>query len=273
MQALRRGAVLHGVGEGAQGEDRPGGADGAFEAAVPDAFHVLGQLGLDVVHQASLVLRRQGIGSYELLSHPKHAELRRDRLLGAAAGAQRHLHAAASDVHHQGPLALEVDAVERREIDEPRLLLARDRLRPEADLAPDPVEEVLAVARLADGGGGDRDDLVDVVRRGETPVLGEGFEAALHRGRGELAPRKREGAEADHLLLAVDHAELARPAHLDDDHVQGVAAEIDGGELHGDGPRRRPEEGHGVSARWVHGARITLPFYRWRARRWAFPCV
>jgi len=53
--------------------------------------------------------------------------------------------------------------VERGEIDEPRLLFARDRERIDAGLAPDAVEEVLAVDRLADGGGGDREDLLHAV--------------------------------------------------------------------------------------------------------------
>ena len=181
--------------------------------------------------EAPLVARAQGVAEHESLGHPQDAELLGYRPFHLRPRPHDQLHAAAPDVQHRRAPALEVHAVERGQVDEPGLLLSRHDLRVEADLAGHPLQEVLAVGRLAHGGGGDHQQLVDPVHVREPLVLAQGVEPAPHGGGGKPAARERPLAEPHHLLLAVDDVEPARAA-LHDDHVNGVAAEVDGRDPH-----------------------------------------
>ena len=184
-----------------------------------------------VADQAPLVAGGEGVAVDEALGHSQHAELLGDGPLHLWSRPHGQLHAASADVHHHGSPALEIDAVERGQVDQPGLLLCRDDLRIEADLAPHALEEILAVGGLAHGGGGHDQELVDAVHVRQPLVLAQRIESPPHGGRGQPTPRQRALAEADHLLLAVDHVEPAGAA-LHDDHVKGVAADVDGGDPH-----------------------------------------
>ena len=51
---------------------------------------------------------------------------------------------------------------------------------------------------------------------------------------GEAPAVEPAGAEPDHLFLAVDDFEGQVRADLHDDHVDGVRADVDGGQTHAD---------------------------------------
>ena len=80
----------------------------------------------------------------------------------------------------------------------------------------------------------DGDDLVDLVRLGQTPELGQHLQRGVHRLGRERPAVEAAGAEADHFLLAVDDLEGQIGPHPHDDHVQRVGADVDGGDAHSD---------------------------------------
>ena len=93
-------------------------------------------------------------------------------------------------------------------------------------------DEIAAVFGFARGAGGGGDDLVDFVRVGEPPELRQGLQRGRHRGRRQAAAVEAAGAEPDHVFFAVDDLERQIRAHLDHDHVDGVGADVDGGDAH-----------------------------------------
>jgi hypothetical protein len=232
VQRLRAPARLHLVRQQAQGQDGARGADGHLEAG---AGHRRGPLRQNVFHvrlQPRLVAGRERVGVDVALGQAQHAQLLGDDLLQAAAHAQRQLQAAAADVDHQRAPALQVDAVQRGQVDETRLPLAGDGLGPDLDGAAHLLQEVLAVGGLADGGGGHRQDLVDAVRLGQPAVAAQGLQAAPHGLGRQPAAGERARAQADHLLLAAHDLEGAGPGHVDDHEVERVAAQVHGGDAH-----------------------------------------
>ena len=76
------------------------------------------------------------------------------------------------------------------------------------------------------------DDLVDLVRLGEAPELGQRLERGGHRGRRQAAAVEAAGAEPDHVLFAVDDLERQIRPDLHHDHVDRVGADVDGGDAH-----------------------------------------
>ena len=107
----------------------------------------------------------------EPLGQPDDAHLEaaaQPQLFGVA---ERDLDAAAADVDHDRRPAHHVDAVDRGEVDEARLLGAGDHAGPDAGLLDDAGEELAPVLRFARGAGGGRKDLVDAVRLGDPPEL------------------------------------------------------------------------------------------------------
>ena len=61
---------------------------------------------------------------------------------------------------------------------------------------------------------------------------GDGREQAVERGGGHAAGAGDDVAEAQHLLLLAQRLERPVGTGLDDEQVQGVAAEIEGGDAH-----------------------------------------
>ncbi len=147
-------------GERAQGEDRPRRADHGVEPGGADALHVGLQHLVEMLHEPGVVAGGERIGPDEVLGEAQHADLLGDAQLQGVPAPQRQLDAAAADVHHQRAPPLEVDAVEGGQVDEPRLLVAGDRARPDVELAADRLQEVLAVPGLAHGRGGHGEHLV-----------------------------------------------------------------------------------------------------------------
>ena len=225
------------VGHAAEGEDGARGSDGAEGLRALHRFLVRCDRLLDERLEPGLVLAREGIAAAEPLGHAQDSELLGGDPVGPGARAQGQLHASPAHVHHQGPLSLEVNGVERGQVDEPGLALPRGHAGPDAGLFPDPDQIVLAVPGLPNGGGGHGQDLVDAVAGREPLVLVQDLESAAHGGGGQAAPGQGGGAQADHLLLARHHLEAARRADFDDDEVDRVRSEVDGGDFHGSGSR------------------------------------
>ena len=94
-------------------------------------------------------------------------------------------------------------------------------------------EELAAVFGLARGAGRRGEDLVDLVRVGQALELRQRLQRRVHGRVGELAAVEPAGAQADHLLLAVDDLEGQVRTDPHDDHVDRVGADVDGGKSHG----------------------------------------
>ena len=127
-------------------------------------------------------------------------------------------------------VAGDADAVDRGEMDEPGLFGARNDARADAGLLGDGLEEFAAVFGFAGRAGRDGDDLVDSVRFGQPAELREHLERSVHRLRRERPSVEPAGAEPDHFLLAVDDLERQVGADPHHDHVEGIGADVDGGE-------------------------------------------
>ena len=218
--------------EGPQAEDGPRRADHPVETAADDLLHRGGDRLRDVGHHLPLVPAVEGVGAYELLGQADDAQLQALRHVGAGSRALRQLDAAAADVDHDRGAPGYVYAVHRRAMDEARLLGPRDDADLDAGPLADGVQELAPVVRLADGARRGGDDLVHVVRLGQARELAERLEGREHRRLGERAPAEAAGAEPDHLLLAVDDLERAVRPYLHDDDVDGIGADVDGGDAH-----------------------------------------
>jgi hypothetical protein len=66
----------------------------------------------------------------------------------------------------------------------------------------------------------------------EAPELRQRLQRGVHRGRGERTPIEAARPEPHHLLLPIDHLEGEVRPHLNDDHVDRVRADVDGGQPH-----------------------------------------
>jgi len=111
--------------------------------------------------------------------------------------------------------------------------------------ARDGGQEVPAVRGLAHGARRHRHDVLDPPGVGEPLEAGERLERGFHGRLAERAPLQPARAQADHVLLAADHVEGAVGPDADDNHVQGVRADVDRGDVHGGrtsiaGPRTPP---------------------------------
>ena len=84
----------------------------------------------------------------------------------------------------------------------------------------DGMKELAAVFGFAHRARRHGDDLVDAVRLAQPPELRQHLERSVHRLGRERAPVETAGAQANHLLLAVDDLERQIRPHADDDHVQ-----------------------------------------------------
>ena len=93
-------------------------------------------------------------------------------------------------------------------------------------------DEIAAVVGFARRAGRRRDDLVDFVRLGQPPEFGQRLQRGRHGGRRQAPAVEAAGPQPDHVLFAVDDFERQVRAHLDHDHVNGVGADVDGGNAH-----------------------------------------
>jgi hypothetical protein len=141
-------------------------------------------------------------------------------------GPRDDLDASAADVDAERGASLEVDRGADSAEDEVRLGFARDDADADARRALDLADERSPVGRFADGA---RRNGLEAVHRPafrDLPHRAERLDAALPRFRREGAAVEASGPELHHLLFLVDDAAGA-PAALDDDHVDGVRADVD----------------------------------------------
>ncbi len=225
---VRDAAALLGRRDGPEAQNRPGGSDDAIEPGGDDLMNVILDLGGDVPDELPFVLPIDRIRSYESLGESDHAELEALRELDLGAGAQRDLDAPATDIDRHGRRSGDIDAVHRCQMDEARLFGARDDLRADARLTFDRCEKFAAVLGLSRRAGGRGHDLIDLMRLGQPPKLGQCLQCRRHRLLSQGPPTQATGTEPDHFLLSVDHFERQVRPHIHDDHVDRVRPDVDG---------------------------------------------
>ena len=117
-------------------------------------------------------------------------------------------------------------------MDEPGFLCPRYDACADSCLLRDGMEELAAVLGFANRAGRHRDDAIDAVRVRQAPELRQYLERGMHNLGRERPPVEAAGTEAHHFLLAIDDFKRQIGPHAHDDHVQGVGADIDGGDAH-----------------------------------------
>ena len=228
----RRGSARGRGGDGAKAEDRAGRADHPIEADRGDLIAVSPDLRQDVLRELALVAARERIAVHEPFGQPDDADLEAARGLDRRRVAERDLHAAAADVDDDRARAADVHAVDRGLVDQPRFLGAGDDAWTNAGLALDAREELSAVARFARRARRGGEDLVHAMRLGQALELRERLQRRVHRLRRQRLAVESAGAETNHDLLAIDDFERQIRTDPDDDHVNGVGADVDGRDPH-----------------------------------------
>ena len=148
--------------------------------------------------------------------------------LGDEARPEHALRAAAADVHDEPAALVVTEGMGHAEVDEARLLAARQHLDLRAEALGRAAQERLPVADAPEGRRAHRPDAVTGHGREALAEHLESLERALLCGSIELAPAESLG-EADPLAHLVDDVrpavDLAR-----DDEVEGVGPEVHGRE-------------------------------------------
>ena len=187
-----------------------------------DRLHLLarGELGLLERLLLDAPLGKIPVGE----AHAAHVEaLHR---LGPHLVADDELGGAAADVHHQAVVAGERQRVRDAQVDEARLLAARDDLDGEAEGLLGALEKGLRVLRDAQGVGADH---AHRLGRHACQALGEALQrgqCALLRRAVELALRGEPARQAHGLLQRVEGIDLVFH-HAADGKVEAVGAEVD----------------------------------------------
>jgi hypothetical protein len=146
----------------------------------------------------------------------------------------RDLDAATTDVDDHAGARGEVGAVGGGQVDQPGLFDARDHAGANAGRLGHGGEEVATVRGFASGAGRGGDDLVHVVRVGQALELRHRGQAGGHGGVGQTFSVESARAKAYHVFLSVDDLEREVRADPDNDHVDGVGADVDRGNAHGE---------------------------------------
>ena len=220
---------------GPEAENRAGRADDAFEAGARNLIQVFAYLCVDVAYELPRVARFEGVCTNEPLGEPDDAELEAAAQFNRRPGAPRDLDAASPYVDDDRNVPRHADPINRCQMDEPGFLRPRDDARAYSDLLGDGLKELAAVFGLPGRARRDRNDLVDAMRFGQTPELRQHLEGRVHRlGRERLAVQPT-GTQTDHFLFAVNDFEGQVRSHLHHDHVDGIRADVDGGEAHRSG--------------------------------------
>jgi hypothetical protein len=226
---------------GAQAQDRSRRADEAIEACARNLIQVFARLMIDVPQQLSFIARAQRVGPDEFFGQANHAELEAATQLDVRSGTSRDFDAATPDVDDHHHVARRADSVDGCAVNEPRFFGARDDFWANACFLRDRMQEFAAVFGFARGARCYRDDFVHPMRLREPCELGQDLEGGMHRFRCQRAAAETAGAQADHLFFTIDHFEGQIRSHADNDHVQRIGPDIDGGDPHAVGllPRRR----------------------------------
>jgi len=221
-----------GRSDGSNAEDGPGCPDHAVETGRKDLFAVTVDFAKHVLDDLPLVALGERIAFHEAFGQPNRPNLEAAGKLQGRCRAERDFNAATTDVDHDGASASHVHAVHRGLVNETRLLGSRNDTRPDAGFMFEPRQEFAAVARLARCAGRGRDNLVDLMRVGDSFELRERLQSSAHRFRRERAAVETSRPQPDHRFFAVDHLERQVRAHANDNHVNRVRADIDGGYPH-----------------------------------------
>lgn len=108
--------------------------------------------------------------------------------------------------------------------------LGGDDLDSHAELAFDRVDEIAAVGGFADGGGGVGEGDVAIEAAGDALIAGENLEGVGDGGFGEAVMDEGGGSELGEIFFGREDAEGEGVGDFDDDHVEAVGADINGGE-------------------------------------------
>ncbi len=224
-------AVL--VRELGQRVDRARGAVGAHRPVGRDVGERVARL----LAEVTLELRQLAAGGRvvleEPLGEPQGAERRARDRQQLVLVADRELHAAAADVHHQGRRGVELERALHPQVVEAPLLLGRDHARRDPGGLAGRGDEATRIARLAHRRGGGAEDAVHLATPRQLDEPRQRLDRALHRLGAQAAVAERSAADLHDLALAVHDLEARRAAGARDDHVDRVAADVDGGDVHG----------------------------------------
>ncbi len=218
--------------KGTKTEDRARRANHPVEPSRSNLPQIRACLPADVPGELPLVRAGHRIAGDEPLREPDDADLEAARHHRPRRGAERDFNAAAANIDHHRPSPPDVRAVGGRQVDEPRLFGRGNDVDADADLTLNAPEELAAVFRLAGRAGGRRKNLIDLMRIGEPAVARERIECGGHRLFRQPAATQSTGTKPDHFLLAIDDLEGQIRSNGDHDHVDGIAAEIDGRDAH-----------------------------------------
>ena len=141
---------------------------------------------------------------------------------------ENELRATAADVDYESRVELILQGVRYAQVDQPRFLSAADDLHAVPEHALCSIDEVAAVARLAQRIGADD---AHVVSRQVADALTKALEACQRTSRdrrGELAAIRQPFRDAHHLLVAIDDLQTAIVV-VGDDQVEAVGTEIQRG--------------------------------------------
>jgi hypothetical protein len=162
---------------------------------------------------------RGRVGPQAALGDPHAADVDRTRADDVRAhpvpGADDHLGRAAADVGDHERAVVGIEVADRAGEAQPGLLVAGDHLRLDAQHVSGHAEELVAVRRVAGGGGGDHADPLGTLAPADRRVVGEGRAGALEC-RGTEPPGGVDSlAEADDAHLAMDVAQVRGPVTAD----------------------------------------------------------
>jgi len=155
----------------------------------------------------------------------------------------------------------EVDGLPDGEINEVGFFLGGDDLDLEAELFFCGEDEIAAVGGFADGGGGIGEGDVAVDIFGDALIAGEDVERVGHGALGEVVVDECGGTELGEVLVGGEDFEGEGVGDFDDDHVEGVGADVDGGDaeaMGGGRAARACELGRGCGGRCFGSAIFEL---------------
>ena len=141
------------------------------------------------------------------------------------------LDGAAADIHDEHVAASEIHAVPDAQVDQTSLFLPRDHADTNARFPLDSLDQVAAIGRFADSAGSDRLD------PREAAVASQGGEGPNHLDPlGDGVRRELPGLEgfltqAWHILDPVQNLVREVRQDLRQDHMNGIAADIEEGEF------------------------------------------
>ncbi len=216
----------------AKAENGARGTNHAVEARGGDLLAMTLDLAGDVLHQLPLVTPGQRVALHEAFGEADDADLEAASQLNGGGSAEGNLDTAAADVHHHRAGAAHVDAVDRGQVNQTRLLRAGDDAWADAGLLLDLRKELPAVLGFASCARCSGEDFVDPVRFGKAFEFRQRLERRRHRFRRQRPAVETASAESDHRLFAVDDLEREIGPHEDHDHMDRVGTDIDGGETH-----------------------------------------